>query len=138
MDRRHTPDTDLSIEGVNPADFFSIEIPYSAVGSDGSTIRRALDDGATGIVLAALPTGTPAKAEGYDTQSAAIREALNRDVPVVISQRGYEGWPSSDYIADEELIWADTLSPQKSRILLTLGLANLSGTEALQELFRRY
>lgn len=135
VDRCHAPDTDLSLESVEPDDFFDVPIVYSVVGSDGSSIRRELEADPAGLVLAALPTGSPVNPRDRSTQAEALDEAADRDIPVVVSQRGHEGWVDSGLIDRDDRIWADTLSPQKARILLTLGLGSGADTDSLQELF---
>lgn len=131
-DRPHTTATEFSVD--DPAEEFPrIEIVYSAAGSDGYVTDRLVESGdCRGIVVAALPTGAPSRPVDSPTQSEALERAVDRGVPVVLSHRGSAGW-TYDY---EPFVRADTLRPQKARILLALGL--LSDCDDLQRLFDTY
>ena len=136
----HAPDTAFDVSGASPGEFPRVEIVYAAAGDDGTMARAAVENGADGLVLAALPTGSPADPDGYDGQATALADAMDEGVPVVVSHRGHEGWP---YPREGGFIWGNTLSPQKARILLMLGLMERDGEddpdhERLREFFRTY
>lgn len=133
-ERRHAPDTEFDIDETSPGDFPQVEVVYSSAGNTGAMIRAAADAGADGIVLAALPTGSPAEPEGHPTQTEAAREARERGIPVVLSHRGFEGWP----YPREGFLCGDTLTPQKARILLALGVLQTDDRDELQRLFETY
>lgn len=132
--RRHAPDTEFDISETSPGDFPQVEVVYSAAGNTGTMIRAAADAAADGIVLAALPTGSPAEPEGHPTQTEAAREARERGIPVVLSHRGFEGWS----YPREGFLFGDTLTPQKARILLALGILQTDDHDELQRLFETY
>lgn len=134
--RRHAPNTEFDLDDVSPEDLPRVEIVYTAAGNDGMMARAAVDNGAEGIVLAALPTGSPAEPEGYEGQATTIHDLLDEGVPVVLTHRGAEGWP----YPRKRFIWGNTLSPQKARILLALALTRTDRTdhERLQEYFEMY
>lgn len=129
--RDHTRDTPFSLpddeDGVP-----TVEIAYSAVGIGGRAIVDAVDRGVDGLVLAAYPTGSPDRSGG-DDQGAALERAVG-ELPVVVSHRGLEGWPSRRSLP-EDCLWGDTLTPQKARILLGLGLRETDDTDTLQRYF---
>lgn len=113
--------------------FPRVDVVHSVAGSDGHVTDLLVEDGATeGIVVAALPTGAPARPAGTDTQSAALKRAVDAGVPVVLSHRGLAGWPY-EY---EPFVRGDTLRPSKARILLALALLDgVEDSESLQQLF---
>jgi L-asparaginase len=116
--------------------FPRVDVVHSVAGSDGQVVDLLLEDGnSEGIVVAALPTGAPARPTGADTQSAALERAVNAGVPVVLSHRGLAGWPY-EY---EPFVRGDTLRPSKARILLALALLDgVDDRESIQALFDTY
>jgi L-asparaginase len=118
-----------------------VEIVNMYGGADGYLAKAALDHGAKGIVIQAL---------GWDNVNpamfAAIKEAIAKGVPVVITSRvpngrvlpnyGYEGGGKS--LVDAGGVMGDDLSPQKARILLMLLLQDgVAGQKNLQAAFDR-
>jgi len=136
--RRGAPDAVVDLAGRDPADLPDVAVVYAVAGADGSMVDAAVERGADGLVLAALPTGTPAEPTGGATQTEALVRAVDAGVPVVVSHRGLEGWPKRDLIEDDRFVWGDTLRPQKARILLALGLLETDEPAALQRLFLEY
>lgn len=136
--RRHAPDPVVDLAGRDPVDHPDVEIVYSAAGADGTMVEAAVERGADGLVVAALPTGTPAEPTEGPTQTGALERAADDGVPVVISHRGLDGWPKRDLLEDGPFIWGDTLRPWKARILLALGLLETDDRDRLQEYFLEY
>lgn len=133
-DRTHTTKTEFSFRERDGEAFPRVEVIYSVAGSDGRVTDLLVADGdCRGLVVAALPTGAPSRPVDRETQAAALRRAVDRGVPVVLSHRGGAGWPY-DY---EPFVRGDTLRPQKARILLALGVLSGNGGE-LQRLFDTY
>lgn len=137
-ERRHAPDTEFDVSGRDADAFPRVETVYSAAGADGSLVEAAVRGGADGLVVAALPTGTPAEPAGRPAQTDALERAVDAGVPVVVSHRGTEGWPKRDVLEEGPFVWGDTLRPPKARILLALGLLETDDPERLQELFLEY
>lgn len=133
-ERRHAPNTEFDIDDATAAEFPDVEVVYSHVDAGGEVTVAAGEHG-DGIVLASFPTGAPARPAGGNSQAEALEE-LVEDIPVVLSHRGFEGWP----YPREPFIWGDTLTPQKARILLALGLMHSDGYDKsyLQSLFEEY
>lgn len=129
-ERSHTKETEFSSTDGAGQMISGIEIIYSAVGMDGSVLEAVAERGAKGIVLAALPTGTPARTG----QAAAASRLSDEGVPVVLSHRGREGRPDPS----SEFITADTLTPQKARILLGLALMQTENVDEIQRMFETY
>lgn len=118
-----------------------VEIIAMYGGADGFLVRAALDHGAKGLVVQALGWGNV-----NQPMLAAIKDALARGVPVVISTRvpngrvlpnyGFEGGGRT--LVEAGAVMADDLSPQKARILLMLLMQHgVSGQKALQAEFDR-
>lgn len=136
--RSHGADTPFDLDRLSSKAFPQIEIVYSAAFTDGSLVDIARERGVDGLVVAALPTGTPAAPDDRVSQLAALERAADAGIPVVISHRGQEGWPKSTLLSDDRFIWGDTLTPQKARILLALGLSNTDDYGELREYFTLY
>lgn len=118
-----------------------VEIVPMYGGADGALIRAAVEHGAKGIVVQALGWGNVNL-----PMFAAIKEALARGVPVVISTRvpngrvlPHYGWDGGGKtLVEAGAVMADDLSPQKARILLMLLVqSGVQGQTALQAAFSR-
>ena len=116
-----------------------VEIVAMYGGADGSLLRSAVDQGAKGIVIQALGMGNMNK-----PMFEAVKYALGKNVPVVISTRVYNGRVMANYgfegggktTADAGAVMAGNLSPQKARILLMLLMqGGTPGKEELQAAF---
>ncbi|KJH82163.1 MULTISPECIES: asparaginase [Pseudomonadaceae] len=116
-----------------------VEIVAMYGGADGSLLRSAVDQGAEGIVVQALGMGNMNR-----PMFEAVKYALGKEVPVVISTRVYNGRVMANYgfegggktTADAGAVMAGNLSPQKARILLMLLLqSGKSGQQDLQAAF---
>jgi L-asparaginase len=100
-----------------------------------------VDQGAKGIVVQALGMGN-VNVPMFD----AIKYAISKNVPVVISTRvlngrvlpnyGFEGGGKT--LAEAGAVLADDLRPHKARILLMLALQNgIADQKSLQTVFDR-
>ena len=98
-------------------------------------------DGARGVVVQALGMGNV-----NVPMFEAIKYALGRNVPVVISTRVLNGRVLPNYgfegggrtLADAGAVLADDLRPHKARILLMLAMqARTTDRKALQAVFDR-
>jgi len=118
-----------------------VEIVSMYGGADGRLLRSAVDNGAKGIVVQALGWGNM-----NIPMFSAVKYALSKNVPVVISTRvpngrvlpnyGFEGGGKT--LADAGAVMADDLSPAKARILLMLLLQSGVGKQTeLQAAFSR-
>lgn len=86
---------------------------YTFAGDEGSYIKYAVDQGASGIVVAGVAAGN-VNADVYH----AVEYALSEDIPVVLCSRVRHGEPQALY---GDL--AGDLSPFKARLLLMVALA---------------
>lgn len=117
-----------------------VDIVAMYPGASGDGIEAALAAGAQGIVVQALGLGNvnPAIA-------AAIEDAIEAGVPVVIASRVPEGAVAPVYgyvgggaaLAEAGATFAGDLSPQKARILLMLALQHTQDVVAPRAYFER-
>jgi L-asparaginase len=118
-----------------------VEILPMFGGADGSLMRYAVDQGAKGIVVQALGMGNM-----NVSMFEAVKYALSKGVPVVISTRVHNGrtyplygFPGGGKTTFEAgAVMAGDLSPQKARLLLMLSLHQGKASKAeLQAAFDR-
>jgi len=115
-----------------------VEIVSMYGGADGAMVKAATAAGAKGIVIQALGWGN-VNVPMYE----AIKEAIGKGIPVVISTRVYNGRVLPVYgfqgggktLKEAGAIFADNLPAQKARILLMLALQTTSKPADIQKLF---
>lgn len=132
-EQRTYPNTEFDISDVSPDEFPHIEIIYSHIGSGPELIEKASEH-ADGLVIAGFPTGTPKSSKEGRSQSDVCEELLDEGYPIVMSHRGFEGYP---YPGDT-FIWGNTLDPQHAAILLALGLLKTDDYDELNRMFEEY
>ena len=101
----------------------AVEIVPMYGGADGAALRHAVDRGVKGIVVQALGMGNMNEA-----MFEAVKYALSKNIPVVISTRVHNGrvLPSYGFAGggkttfDAGAVMADDLKAPKARILLML------------------
>jgi L-asparaginase len=110
-----------------------VDVTYSVAGGDGVAVRAFRAAGAQGIVAAAFAPGFPSPAE-----REALAEAAAAGCLVVLSSRAGSGrtFPTRRY-AEQGMLTADNLNPQKARILLMLALTRSRERDAAAALFAR-
>jgi L-asparaginase len=109
-------------------------------GADGVLLRAAVAAGAKGLVIQALGWGNM-----NIPLFEAVKEAIGKGVPVVISTRVYNGRVLPNYgfqgggktLLEAGAVFGDNLSPQKARILLMLALQTTRDAKELQRMFDR-
>jgi L-asparaginase len=131
--RRYAPNTEFDIAGLS--DLPRVDIVMAYGGADGSLVDAAVDSGARGIVSAGLPPGVVPP-----EQRAAFLRASERGVVVVQSSRASSGRVTAarSVISRSGMIAADTLSPQKARILLMLALTRFANSADIERAFAIY
>lgn len=114
-----------------------VDVLLTYQGAPGDLIRAAVDNGASGIVLATAAGGTSG------TQLDAVRYAIGRRVPVVTATRtgagrvAVPGEPGR-VVAVSGTLAADDLTPIKARIVLMLALARHADPRDIQRMLREY
>lgn len=130
--RAHTVDTDFCLEHLEPLP--KVDIIYDHQSAGLHLYQAAIDAGAQGIVVAAMGNGSlSAQAE------KGLRLAVSHNIVCVRSSR--VGGGTVSHSADDDqygFVSADSLNPQKARILLMLALAKTRDTAQIQDYFNRY
>jgi L-asparaginase len=130
--RRSAPDTEFDVRGRTSLPRVDIVLSYA--GADATMIDAALAAGARGIVSAGFAPGMPTVIE-----RAALERARERGVVVVQSSRAGSGRVAPRrYLQSKGLLGADSLTPQKARILLMLALAHTEDPAEIARMFRDY
>jgi len=109
-------------------------------GADGTFVRAAVAAGAKGLVIQALGWGNM-----NVPMFQAVKEAIAKSIPVVISTRVWTGRVLPNYgfegggktLQQAGAVFADNLSPQKARILLMLALQTTADPKQIQNMFDR-
>jgi L-asparaginase len=121
------------------------KLPYVEIvpmygGAEGTLIKAAVSAGAKGLVIQALGWGN-VNIPMYE----AIKEAIEKGIPVVISTRvpngrvlpiyGFKGGGKT--LKEAGAIFADNLPPQKARLLLMLALQTTSKAGEIQRVLEK-
>ena len=131
--RRAAPDTEFAVKGL--AALPRVDIIPAYAGADGVFVQAAVAAGAKGLVSSGLPSGTPPPA-----QKAALKEAAAAGIVVVQSSRSGSGRviDSKAAVRDAGFLAADSLTPQKARILLMLALTVTQDPYEIRCIFAEY
>lgn len=126
--RNHTTSSEFDVSGLTALPRVDIVMTYP--GMDATAIEAFVRSGTQGMVIDAMGNGEYPKAI-----SPALESAAQNGIPVVISSRTGSGITTA---SNPMFISADTLSPQKARILLMLALTKTSNHDKIAEMFRKY
>lgn len=132
--RKHTTDTEFDISKLDKLPRVNIEYGYANM--DRVALDANIAAGAEGIVQAGVGNGSIAA-----QMLPAYRDARQKGVIFVRSSRTGSGIVARNGEANddkEDFVVSDTLSPQKARILLMLGLTKTKDTKAIQKMFYTY
>ncbi|WP_093796248.1 asparaginase [Sporomusa acidovorans] len=132
--RKHTYMTDFDISGIN--ELPQVDIIYGHVNDTGILAQAAVASGAKGLIYAGLGNGNMS-----ETMKNTFRKIQARGVIVVRSTRAGNGVVTKNSVLAEDhdrFVAADTLSPQKARILLMLALTKTSDPQKIQDMFWTY
>lgn len=132
--RRHTKYTEFNLSNITVLP--KVEIIYSYVDSDPYIIEAAVTAGTQGLIYAGLGNG------GIPDKTLKVLANLACDgLPIVRSSRVGSGVVTrNDAVSDDTygFIVADTLNPQKARVLLTLALTVTTDISKIQQMFFEY
>lgn len=134
--RRHTIDSEFDLGAVTALP--GVEIAYSYVGASEVIIQALLACGTPGIVLASAGAGTLSKVEKGALKTLASRPLSTRPVLVSSSRVGNGRVISRDEYDALGVIPADTLNPQKARVLLMLALTKTTDRKEIARMFSEY
>jgi L-asparaginase len=132
--RRHTAGSEFSVHRLTALP--RVDIIYAHAGMGRELLDAAVSAGAQGIVIAGVGDGNMSA-----TAQAAAADAARRGVAIVRSSRTGGGVVERNIEIDDDragFIAADELNPQKSRVLLMLGLTRTRDPGRLQEMFFAY
>ena len=130
--RKHTVMSEFDVSGLSELPY--VEILYGHVNGDKTLVNALLDANVKGIVHAGMGHGSI-----FPTTRDALAEAVKKGIPVVKSSRVGNGMVTR--VAEDDkygFIAADTLNPQKARILLMLALTKTNDPAMIQRIFDEY
>ncbi|MDP3563095.1 MAG: asparaginase [Methanoregula sp.] len=126
--RNHTATTEFNVTGLDTLPRVDIISVYP--GMDSTAIEAFVAKNTEGLVIISMGNG-----EYPEVIHPALRAVAESGIPVVISSRTGTGITTPK---DDLFISADTLTPQKARILLMLALTKTRDKERIAEMFRTY
>jgi len=126
--RNNTASSAFNVTGMTTLPRVDIVMAYP--GMDSTAIDAFAAQGSQGLVIAAMGNG-----EYPAVIQSALEAVAMKGIPVVISSRTGTGITS---VKDPRFISADTLTPQKARILLMLALTQTHDRERIMDMFRSY
>jgi L-asparaginase type II len=132
--RRHTVDSEFDVSGLDALPQVDIVYAYANVGP--VAVDAFMAAGARGIIHAGVGDGSLAA-----RVVPALKAARAKGAVVVRASRVGQGIVARNGEAnDDELdfVVADTLNPQKARILLMLALTKTTSTKEIQRMFYSY
>jgi L-asparaginase len=131
--RRGAPDTEFDVAGLKELPRVDIVPAYG--GTDAALVEAVIAAGAKGIISAGFPSGSPTP-----MQKEALKKAAADGIIVVQSSRSGSGRVIDNKVALREagFLAADTLTPQKARILLMLALTVTKEPDEIRRIFLEY
>jgi L-asparaginase len=134
--KRHTARSEFDVSRLTTLP--QVDIVYSYVQPSAAIVRGLVEAGVGGIVFAGTGAGMLSKVERSALEPALARPAGERPVLVRSTRTGNGRVVSrSDYDA-LGMVAADTLSPQKARILLMLALTRTRDLAEIRRMFAEY
>ena len=132
--RKHTAETEFDISNLNVLP--QVDIVYGYANMNAVALNAFIAAGAKGIIHAGVGDGSLAA----KVKPELIAARKNGTVIVRSSRVGNGILARNGEANDDELdfVVSDTLSPQKARILLMLGMTKTSNTKELQRMFYTY
>jgi L-asparaginase type II len=132
--RKHTVDTEFDISSLDVLP--QVDIVYGYANMSATALKAFMAAGSKGIVHAGVGDGS--LATGVKTALSAARA---QGAVIVRASRVGQGIVARNGEANDDalgFIAADTLNPQKARILLMLALTKTSDIGAIQRMFYTY
>jgi len=128
--KSHTYDTEFNICDVK--DLPKVSIAYFYADADVE-ILEFLAKKSKGIIIAGTGTGNCSK-----IWHKKIKSILEKKIPIVRTSRVANGLVTSKKSILKYGITANTLSPQKARILLSLSLTKTKNLKEIDKIFKKY
>jgi L-asparaginase len=134
--KRHTISSEFDVTTLTTLP--KVTILYSYIEPDASLIDAAVAAGARGLVFAGTGNGTLAVPEQDAVKRLNAMPAASRPALVRSSRVGNgRTTPTAEFDA-MNMVAADTLTPQKARILLMLALTRTTDYKELRRIFSEY
>lgn len=112
----------------------NVAITYSYAGADDTVIRAYVKQGFEGIISTGFACGM-----GTSAEERALGEASHQGVLVIQASRGGTGRViARSVLRDSRVVVADSLTPQKARILAMLALTSTRDPRSIQKFFDEY
>ncbi len=134
--RRHTVNSEFDISTVK--ELPRVEILYSYVEPNTAVVQALVSSGARGIVFAGSGAGSLSSFEKLALKSVISLPNGARPVLVRSSRVGNGRVIASNTYDAMGMIPADTLNPQKARILLMVALTKTSDPKEIKRMFAEY
>jgi len=134
--KRHTTNSEFDISAVTQLP--KVPILYSYIDPDPSVIKAVVAAGAKGIVFAGTGNGALAASEREALGDVMKMPAATRPILVRSSRVGNGRVTATAQYDEMGIIPADTLSPQKARILLMLALTKTADPKEIRRMFAEY
>ncbi|WP_317201316.1 type II asparaginase [Janthinobacterium sp.] len=132
--RRHTADSEFDVAALETLP--QVEIIYGYANMNRIALDAFVAAGARGIIHAGVGDGSIAS-----RVKPGLVEARGKGCVIVRASRVGQGIVARNGVADDDaldFVVADTLSPQKARILLMLALTVSADTGEIQRMFHTY
>jgi len=130
--RKHTINTEFDLRGIMQLP--RVDIVYAHVNDDRTFVDAAVAAGAKGIVHAGMGHGSI-----FPVTKQGLIDAQQKGIVIVKSSRVGNGIVTR--VAEDDqynFVVADTLNPQKARVLLILALTKTNDPLKIQKMFDEY
>ena len=134
--KRHTANSEFDIASLTQLP--KVAVLYSYVEPEPAVIRAVISAGAKGIVFAGTGNGALATAERDAIAEINKMPAAARPILVRSSRVGNGRVTATAQFDELNVIPADTLNPQKARILLMLALTKTTDVKEVRRIFAEY
>jgi L-asparaginase len=134
--KRHTANSEFDVATLKQLP--KVAVLYSYVEPEPAVIRAVVTAGAKGIVFAGTGNGALAAAERDAIAEINKMPAASRPIVVRSSRVGNGRVTATAQFDELGVIPADTLNPQKARILLMLALTKTADPKEIRRIFAEY
>jgi L-asparaginase type II len=134
--KRHTANSEFDVSSLTQLP--KVAVLYSYVEPEPSVIRAVVSAGARGIVFAGTGNGALATPERDAIAEINKTPASARPILVRSSRVGNGRVTATAQFDELGVIPADTLNPQKARILLMLALTKTTDQKEIRRIFDEY
>lgn len=134
--KRHTANAEFDIASLTQLP--KVVVLYSYVDPEPAIVRAVIAAGAKGIVFAGTGNGALSMTERNAIAEINKLPAASRPIVVRSSRVGNGRVTATTVFDDLGVIPADTLNPQKARILLMLALTKTADQKEIRRIFAEY